>query len=179
MSSGYTYVGGVTLITEECCNCGMTFAMTADFQRRSLNDHRRSFYCPAGHAQHYTGKSDEQKLKEELARNTHLRDQLQASAEDAERTRFALIRDRHRFANGVCPCCNRYFDNVKRHMSGQHPEYDVTKIEQQAAVRYSCSCGRSFATPHGLRIHQGRARPADWATRTSSWHGGHRTEVSA
>ena len=41
MSRGQTFIGGVALVTEECCakGCGITFAMTADLQRRRLGDH--------------------------------------------------------------------------------------------------------------------------------------------
>jgi hypothetical protein len=27
-------------------------------------------------------------------------------------------------ANGVCPCCNRTFQNLARHMAGKHPDYE-------------------------------------------------------
>jgi hypothetical protein len=29
-----------------------------------------------------------------------------------------------RVKNGVCPCCNRHFKNLERHMKSQHPEGD-------------------------------------------------------
>ena len=51
--------------TIHCCNCGMPFMVTLDFQRRRLADHEM-FYCPAGHAQRYPGSTNEQKLREEL-----------------------------------------------------------------------------------------------------------------
>lgn len=175
---GKTFTSTFEFVVETCCSCGAAFAMTADMHARRLGD-RRNFYCPSGHQQHYVGTSDAQKLEDERARNVHLRDQLQASVEDAERVRFALMRDRHRFANGVCPCCNRYFGNVRRHMAGQHPDYDVSKIDASSAVKYSCSCGRAFASPHGLRVHQGRARSTNWATEARAWHGGHLTVVGA
>src|ERR1044071_1302400 len=52
-----------------------------------------------------------QKLRDAEARETALRDQLEAAAREAETVRAVLLRDRHRFANGVCPCCNRSFDH--------------------------------------------------------------------
>lgn len=156
---GYEYVAGVRMVTEECCakGCGITFAITEDLYDRLQGHPDRWFYCPNGHDQHYTGKSDAQKLKDAEARELALRDQLEASIRDGETTRRALIRDRHRFANGVCPCCNRSFGNVRRHMASQHPDYDATDVTT-AAPRYRCSCGREFETPHGLHIHQGRQR---------------------
>ncbi len=60
------FVDGIEFVTVECCNCGMPFAMTRDFKRRRLDDHKL-FHCPAGHSQYYTGKSEAEKLKEQLA----------------------------------------------------------------------------------------------------------------
>lgn len=94
---------------------------------------------------------------------TALNDQLRAAQQDHEATRAKLVRDRARFANGVCPCCNRSFENVARHMRTQHPDYDPSKL--QGRPEFRCSCGRSYATFHGLRVHQGRSRPDDWASK--------------
>jgi len=181
MARGYTYVGDVSMVTVECCaqGCSVIFGITADLHRRRSNDHG-TFYCPNGHGQHFTGTSDAERLRDEQARNTHLKDQLTAAAVEAEMVRKALVRDRHRFANGVCPCCNRYFDNVRRHMTGQHPEYDIAKISPQRETSYACSCGRGFSTPRGLAVHQGHSRSADWAIKgKEQWHGGHLTAVDA
>ena len=58
---------------EYCCDCGIPFAITADFQKRRRDDHGL-FYCPAGHGQHYTGKTEAEKQRERA-------DQLQRSLE--------------------------------------------------------------------------------------------------
>lgn len=147
------------LITETCFSCGVLFALTEDFRKQRLRD-RKNFYCPNGHDQHYVGETDADRLRKAQARETALRDQLDASVRDAEQVRQALLRDRQRFVNGVCPCCNRSFENVRRHMSNQHPDYDVTAIKNP--IEFACSCGRSFGSLHGLRIHQGRSRPENW-----------------
>jgi len=144
------------LVTEDCINCGVLFAMSEELYDKRQGD-KQSFYCPNGHSMVYRGKTDAQKLKDAEARELALKDQLAAANRDSEATRAALIRDRHRFANGVCPCCNRSFENVRRHMSTQHPDFDVTKIAAPAK-RNRCSCGKSFETPRGLAIHQGHAR---------------------
>lgn len=172
----YYTLAQLRLETQECCNCHMVFAMPADFRRRKLNRPGTAFYCPAGHAQHYTGKSAEQKLRDAEAREVALRDQLSAAEADAEATRVRLLRDRHRFANGVCPCCNRTFDNVRRHMQTKHPDYDASDITVgRAELRYKCSCGRSFASPRVLAIHQGRNRVGDWTDPDRSRYARHLT----
>lgn len=153
------FVMGVEYVEGQCCvqGCGISFAMTRAFYNRVRNSHEL-WYCPQGHSQHYTGKSDEQKLRDAEAREVALQDQLSAAIRDADATRAALLRDRARFAAGVCPCCNRSFENVRRHMVTKHPDYDVTKVHQPSAVKFRCSCGGSFDTLRGLRIHQGHAR---------------------
>jgi hypothetical protein len=151
------------LTVVDCCNCGMRFAMTTNLNQRLRNKPGSTFYCPAGHSQHYTGKSAEQKLADAEAREVALRDQLHAAEADAEATRVRLLRDRHRFANGVCPCCNRSFENVRRHMTTKHPDYDASEITlPDVRLRYKCSCGRTFETPRGLAVHQGHSRSSNW-----------------
>lgn len=111
---------------ERCCNCGMSFAMTTDFMRRRRDD-RKMFYCPAGHPQHYTGKTEAQKLKEDLERKNQMLDAAQARAATAEREREQVTKAhqkmRTRVMNGVCPCCNRTFQNLMQHMQSEHPEF--------------------------------------------------------
>lgn len=138
-----------TLVVVSCW-CGIQFAIpraTHDWHCRS---EQNVTYCPLGHAG-VRRETAEMKLAAAQARERHLEDQLRAAENDAEATRRRLIRERHRFANGVCPCCNRSFTNVARHMATKHPDYDSSHLEP---ATYACSCGREFNTPHGLRMHQ-------------------------
>lgn len=123
---------------EQCCKCGMSFAMTTDFRRRRLDD-RQNFYCPSGHAQHYTGKTEAQKLKDELERSKQMLDAAQSRAATAEREREHVAKAhkkmRARVMNGVCPCCNRTFQNLLRHMKSEHPEFkDTANLSTLRAV---------------------------------------------
>lgn len=173
------YIAGpkLELYVSDCAACGVVFAMTADFEARRRQD-RKTFYCPAGHTMVFGGKTDEQKLREADARETALRDQLEAAARENELTKAALLRDRARFAAGVCPCCNRTFTNVARHMSTQHPDYDVTKIQHGDQEKpYACSCGRRFHTIGGLHQHQTKQRRPGWFKPTASNWAAHLTEV--
>lgn len=124
MTSTLTYTG--QLVVQDCCTCGMTFAVPKDFDRRRVED-KKNFYCPAGHPQSYTGKTEEQKQRERADR---LERQLANRDEDLRATRASLIatkgvltKTKKRVANGVCPCCKRTFADLARHMSGQHPDY--------------------------------------------------------
>lgn len=104
----------------------MAFAMTTDFQRRRRKD-REWFYCPAGHRQYYSGKTKEQKLKEELSRANQRADQHRREAFEQRQRATSISKSyqkvRERVKNGVCPCCNRTFENLARHMKTKHPEY--------------------------------------------------------
>lgn len=175
---GYTLtiIGQADLVTETCFKCGVLFAMTVDYRNHRLRS-RDEFHCPNGHSQHYIGKTDTERLKEAEAREVALRDQLRAAVHEAEQVRIALLRDRQRFANGVCPCCNRSFENVARHMRSQHPDYDVTRVEQQAHTTFRCSCGRAFESLRGLRIHQGWSRREGWDKPSAPRWSAHLTKV--
>lgn len=110
---------------------GIPFTMPADFKKRRLKD-REFFYCPKGHAQHYTGESAEVRLKRELLQAQQKLDQARADAtyQSAERRKAEIAAKgawtrvrklKARAAAGVCSCCNRYFPDLHAHMSVKHP----------------------------------------------------------
>lgn len=109
-------------------------AMPTDFKRQcKAAGPSMMFCCPRGHRQYYA-VSETQRLKDELAdeqnwrkdaetRERAARDQADAAERSARAYKGHLTRARKRIGNGVCPCCNRHFANVERHMRGQHPDY--------------------------------------------------------
>jgi DNA-binding XRE family transcriptional regulator len=121
-----TFSENIWFEVEHCSACGIAFAMTADFEKRRRNDHK-TFYCPAGHALHYNGPSEAQKLKQELERKEQMLAAAQARAATAENERKQITsahkKMRERVMNGVCPCCNRTFQNLMQHMRSEHPDY--------------------------------------------------------
>jgi len=152
------------LVTETCCNCGIWFAMPRPLYNQRRRD-GENFTCPNGHKQHYTD-TDTVKLRRLEAQLTSTKDQLQAARDEGEQTRRTLVRERARFAAGVCPFCNRSFTAVRRHIETKHPDYDVTRLDGATTATFRCTCGFRSKTYHGLRVHQGR----------SSW-GRHETKV--
>jgi len=133
------YVDEIRFVTEQCCNCGVPFAMTEDFRRRRLND-RKSFYCPKGHGQSYTGKTEVQKLKDQLSlKQDQLNVQtgramiLENQLDDIAKT---YKRVRERIKNGVCPCCNRTFENLLNHMKSEHPDFGSHEILKSLRLAY-------------------------------------------
>jgi hypothetical protein len=90
--------------------------------------------CPVGHTWWYAGETEEQRLerllkvqRDRAGRLAAERDQAQQEVTVHKRraTRFKNDRDRikRRVAAGVCPCCNRSFQDVRRHMERQHPGF--------------------------------------------------------
>jgi hypothetical protein len=171
---------GVTLelYVLDCPDCGVVFAISDEYDDRRRKD-GQGFYCPNNHVMSYTpGKSAETKLKEAEAREIALQDQLRAAAAEIEQTKATLLRDRHRFANGVCPCCTRTFQNVARHMVSQHPDYDLAQVQVGHEEKpFTCSCGRTFHTLGGLHQHQTKQRGPGWFKPTAGKYGAHLTVV--
>lgn len=120
---------------QTCCHqgCGIVFALTVDHDD-TLRRTRESFFCPKGHSQSYMGESHADKIARlERERDAWRERKYQADREGEART-FAverrrrataghLTRIKRRVAAGVCPCCNRSFSNLARHVAGQHPEF--------------------------------------------------------
>lgn len=58
-----------------------------------------------------------------MARHGEARDQILKTERRLSATQGVVTRIKNRVGKGVCPCCNRYFANVHRHMANQHPEF--------------------------------------------------------
>ena len=52
----------VDIVQETCCECNISFWMTAVHQKH-LIECKNDFFCPNGHSQHYSGETDAEKLK--------------------------------------------------------------------------------------------------------------------
>jgi hypothetical protein len=126
-----------TLSAFNCWKCGITFAITADLEKRRRSDHE-VFYCPNGHGNYFNGKTKEEKENEQLQQelknqqNTiqylreakaNLHTELTEQKHKLRAEKGAKTRLKNRVAHGVCPCCNRTFQNLLNHMQTQHPEY--------------------------------------------------------
>ena len=116
----------VTFVTEDCCSCGVAFAITKELRDRRAEDHER-FYCPNGHGQSYTGKTEAQKLTEQLEQVKVQRDHARAETERQKRLAAAakgqVTKMRNRVARGVCPQdgCKRSFTDLQSHVETCHP----------------------------------------------------------
>lgn len=130
MASGTMNYTGELVI--ETCWCGTVHAVPrelADHAKRQRDEgvKQDGIYCPLGHSWIFSGEGKvarlERKLREredqltaEIAARRAAEDQLAAA--ERERKRIAK-----RTSGGVCPCCNRSFVQLARHMKSQHPEH--------------------------------------------------------
>lgn len=125
-----TFLG--TLVHVSCCVCGTTFGVE---QTLHSERHRtgKNFFCPSGHSLSYTENETERlrkrldatekariKAVDEAAYQRTCREQVERSA---RAVRGHLTRVKSRVRHGVCPCCNRSFSNLARHMDAKHPDY--------------------------------------------------------
>lgn len=129
MTTTLTYSG--TLVVETCW-CGMTHAvpqgLVAHQQQQFDNGEKQTaIYCPLGHSWIRSGKG-----RAELAEAARLRAERDAAnaREDARAlnaqliaTKGQLTKAKNRAKGGACPCCNRTFVQLSRHIATKHPEF--------------------------------------------------------
>lgn len=124
-------------VTVTCANCGMPFAVPREWEQAKRRTHG-DFWCPNGHPLAFHGPTPAEReaatLRKELEREAAARRNAEERAGRLHGSNIALGRKlsaakgqqtklRKRIGNGVCPCCNRHFTNVERHMTTQHPEW--------------------------------------------------------
>lgn len=128
-----TIWSGAIILEEFVCwaheGCGVHFAVPETLVD-TLRAQGRGFYCPRGHHLGF-GKSEVAKLKEQVERvkgNAEFWEKRAREEEEAKRKTRAVLRGqitklKNRVGNGVCPCCNRHFSNVERHIKHKHPNF--------------------------------------------------------
>lgn len=125
----------------KCCKCGMVFGMPEEFYTTAKQlSESMTWYCPAGHPQHFvSGGTEAEKVRRErdilrqrLAMYSEQTDQERRARKAAERSaaayKGAATRMKNRAKAGVCPCCNRTFQNLARHMATQHPDHETDAL---------------------------------------------------
>lgn len=122
MSAVVKFEQAITFEVYQCCECGMSFGLDADFVKRRRDD-RGWWHCPRGHRQHFLGESEAQRLRGLLAEANAATTQQAERAMLAEREVATKTRLLKRLRNGVCPCCKRPFVALANHMKTKHPEY--------------------------------------------------------
>lgn len=134
MGNTYTFAGEqFELMT--CIDCGIRHAVPAA-RIRHARDYGGEYWCPNGHRMGWYKDNttvDKQRreldrLKQQMAQKDDEIGMWRATADDQRRRRERLEK---RAKAGVCPCCNRTFANVARHMKSKHP--DVVPLKKKRA----------------------------------------------
>lgn len=124
----------------ECCDCGMVLGLSKTWMdnAREAGKFQRMFYCPycgtkqgwgtGGHEIEIKKLKDEaHKLSKQIIAANKRTENAYAEADHFKRSRDAtkgvITKIKKRIHNGVCPCCNRSFTNLERHMKSKHPSY--------------------------------------------------------
>lgn len=122
---GYALPVSVQMTDMECGECGIQFSVPETWRAHRQRT-GNSWYCPNGHSRVYR-ESDDEKARKNLAAEKQRHAQTLARLNDAEaaerKAQSEMKRMKKRAAAGVCPCCNRTFQSLQRHMISKHPEY--------------------------------------------------------
>lgn len=132
---------GEPAAASRCPSCFLEFAIPQSlsdaFWLTRAVDH---LYCPScGKTMVPAGRSEADKLRDELAREKHRAEQAHADADyqrdrkehairRASAARGQVTKIKNRVKNGVCPACNRTFGDLARHMTSKHPHYCAPAI---------------------------------------------------
>ena len=134
------------LVVEDCCNCGVTFAMPLDLRDERLK-WGDNFFCPNGHSMSYT-ETEVEKLrrdnkwyadrltKERAAHDQAIAFHLEQRTKTERKlrgTKAVVTRMKRRMTAGRCVCCSKEFKDLKRHMKNQHPNFDPDKAAEALA----------------------------------------------
>lgn len=123
---GYVYAGDTDLCVKSCPVCGVTYAIPQTMHKhaRDRGEFRILWYCPNGHQLGYGGPSEAERERDEVQRRLTAERELREHTErQLSAQKAATTRARKRAAAAVCPCCNRTFQQLARHMQTKHPDY--------------------------------------------------------
>lgn len=139
----------VVLVHIACCRCHEPFGMSEETYD-VLQRNEKNFHCPWGHPQHFNAgptevdrlRLERDRLRQSLAeKDDQIALQRKWRVEESERraaaerrasaARGQVTRLKNRAAAGVCPCCNRSFGNLRRHMEAKHKGF---ALEETAPI---------------------------------------------
>ena len=127
-----TCTATIQLTTVSCGCCGGVYAIAESYHERARKE-RTSWtcpYCEAGWGFEHLRKKDRSRMQQledqrdrmanQLAveKRRHRHTEAQRRAEKGHKTRL-----QKRAKGGACPCCNRTFTDLQRHMASKHPDF--------------------------------------------------------
>jgi predicted RNA-binding Zn-ribbon protein involved in translation (DUF1610 family) len=121
----------VISVVIRCASCGVAFGFSEHLRVRR-EETGQDFHCPNGHVQVYRD-SELVRARRELKAEQERRQRAETQRMEAERQRAIAERKATRARNdlkrtvtrveaGVCPHCNRTFQQLARHMQNKHKD---------------------------------------------------------
>lgn len=115
----------------ECGGCGIPFFVPTKWKNNKV-EQKGSFSCPNGCGRQFCGETKEEKLKREMLQLKQLHEdhnqKLIDKWLDEKKKANDLQKQLKRVHKGVCPCCNRSFQNLKKHIETKHPELNNPSV---------------------------------------------------
>lgn len=125
-------------VSVRCASCDVVFGMTATLHENRKSD-GKSFFCTNGHSLSYGDteadklRRERDRLKQQVAeRDDRIQRAIQreeAALRQRNAARGQVTKIKNRVGHGVCPCCNRTFSDLARHMNSKHPTYAAEAAE--------------------------------------------------
>ena len=139
MATGHIIIDGRAFARLVCGECGIEHFVPRAFDDEQLSrGSKGGWWCPNGHHRVYRESEAEKigrerdRLKQQLAQKDdeirHQRDLREAAERSAAARKGQVTRLKNRAAAGVCPCCNRSFENLRRHMTSKHPTFRAEEV---------------------------------------------------
>lgn len=125
----------VELSIVNCGECGGSYAINARY-RSQCRDKGTGWTCPYckcswGYYKNNRHKDLEDQLERAQRDRDHYLSQVSHARRQRDNARNSHKKMRNRVKNGVCPCCNRTFQNLLKHMRTKHPEISDDKTLRQ------------------------------------------------
>jgi hypothetical protein len=132
--SAATRTAEVVLWDHTCGRCGGAYAISKAFRDQCFKDGKGRWHCPYCQSPWSYSESETTRLQRQLdserkrtewaRQEAENERQRREAAEHRERAqKAAKTRLKNRIAHGVCPCCQRTFENLARHMETKHPSF--------------------------------------------------------
>jgi hypothetical protein len=108
-----------------CGECGILFSVPEVWRAEKQGD-GSGWFCPNGHSRVYR-ESDAAKAKRELEaekqRHRETLSRLNEAQIEKAKVEAKAARLVKRTKHGTCPCCNRTFAQLAKHMKSKHPDF--------------------------------------------------------
>lgn len=133
-------INGMTHELHQCITCGVLVVVPQEMvaNARKIGGY---FFCTNGHSQGWRkDESEDAKVRRELDRLSQRvaerddeikrqRGLREATERQLSAARGRITKIKNRVSKGVCPCCNRQFANLHRHMTTEHPTFTAEAAE--------------------------------------------------